>query len=435
MALVNRVQDVEIFVGWEPAASVTAPELAATWCRLELRVQGRAVTAVEDARTNSMRRGIYTSAYPLAEWIAENWWLLAAHMRPSNVPTSRWGWRNVRSQPWLRHHNFRGAGGGLPWPDLTVVPEGGLTRLLWTAGPGLADQPLTFLTSGEAMVGSADVLRALERFVGEVIARLEDVGVTSTPLQREWSMLAACDAEEAAFANAVARLGVDPFSVEDELEDDIVALAEALDEALLLELLDSAVPGSLREAALWLTSAGDQARTVGRPLPFDVASARGHVDPVSPWHTGYRLARSYRENLGLDDKDVLRLDSLVGVALLDQPSGGVRGLVVNRDDQEVGLVLPEQLHLGPASTRFAQARALGLSALTSRERLLLDPVHNDLGKVSRAFAAELLAPAAGIRSYLEALPEASSSAFEAIAGRFEASPLVIQLQYQNQIAI
>ncbi len=83
---------LQLLVDWEPAEGITAPELAATWCRLEVRVAGRVVSAVEDERTSSMRRAIFTSAYPLAEWIAENWWLLRAHVRPSTVPRGSWAW-------------------------------------------------------------------------------------------------------------------------------------------------------------------------------------------------------------------------------------------------------------------------------------------------------------------------------------------------------
>ncbi len=93
---------LQLLVDWERAEGVTSAALAATWCRLEIRVADRIVTAVEDRRTSSMRRAVYTSAYPLAEWIAENWWLLRAHVRPSAVPRESWTWPRVTLQPWLR---------------------------------------------------------------------------------------------------------------------------------------------------------------------------------------------------------------------------------------------------------------------------------------------------------------------------------------------
>jgi hypothetical protein len=89
-------------VEWEAADEVTTPELAATWCRLRINVNGTSVTSVEDTRTRNLRRGVYSSAYPLAEWIAEHWWQLITHARPSAVDRRWWSWDHVISQSSLK---------------------------------------------------------------------------------------------------------------------------------------------------------------------------------------------------------------------------------------------------------------------------------------------------------------------------------------------
>jgi hypothetical protein len=427
---------LQLLVDWEPAEGITAPELAATWCRLEVRVAGRVVSAVEDERTSSMRRAIFTSAYPLAEWIAENWWLLRAHVRPSTVPRGSWAWAFAKHQPWLRSHNIRAAGGGLPWPDLTIVSEGALTRLVWNASPGLAGQPVTFLSSGDAFLPSDDVTDVLARFVSDVIDRLDQLNVSGTVLQREWRLLADCDDDENDFAAAVARLGQDPFAADEALEDDILALAEELEPEVLAEFLDSARPTELRRAMHWLVAArGVGDRRPRPPLATAAVRPEAHGSQVgrAPWIKGYVAARAYREQLGLGVTDVVRLEDLVGTYSLDAPAGGLQGVVVVDDNADVGLVLPTEISAGPTSIRFAQARALGLSLLTDRQLLLLDPAHTDLSKKARAFAAELLAPAEGIRTYFDTLPEVTHSAFEAVGSMFEASPLLVQHQYDNQV--
>lgn len=88
----------EFKVEWQPAPGVTTPELAATWARYEIRVGNRCVTQVE-ATDGTFRRSVYGSLYPLAYWIASNWWLLTSHIRPTAVESSYWTWRNVRTQP------------------------------------------------------------------------------------------------------------------------------------------------------------------------------------------------------------------------------------------------------------------------------------------------------------------------------------------------
>lgn len=433
----GKGRGLEFHVDWESSDGVTSPELAATWCRMEVQVEGRYASAVEDQRTSSMRRGVYTSAYPLAEWVAEHWWLLRSHVRPSTVPRKSWAWANAQEQPWLQGHNLRAAGGGLPWPDLTIVPEGGVTRLVWNAGPGLSDQPVTFLTSGDSYITSNDVIDALGRFVDQVLVRLTETGLSETPLQQEWSLIAGSDVEESTFAEAVARLGQDPFDATEELADDIMSVAEALEADVLEELLDSADSSGLREAATWIQRASQVVRTVRRPSlssPLEPLQAyAGARQPSTPWDLGYAAARAYREQLGLHSREVFPTDEYVGNTSLEAPSAGVQGVVIV-DDGAVGLVLPAWMGGGDTSLRFAQARALGLSVLTQRRLLLLDPAHTDLSKTSRAFAAELLAPADGISKHLSVLPEATGPALEAVAARFDVSALLVRHQYDNQIA-
>jgi Zn-dependent peptidase ImmA (M78 family) len=55
-------------------------------------------------------------------------------------------------------------------------------------------------------------------------------------------------------------------------------------------------------------------------------------------------------------------------------------------------------------------------------------------KVARAFAAEILAPAAGIQRYLTTLGKTDDSAIEAVASRYRVLPLLVRHQYDNQIA-
>ncbi len=320
----------------------------------------------------------------------------------------------------------------MPWPDLTIVPEGAVTRLVWTAGAGLVDQPVAFLASGDAYLAADGVTDALARFVDQVLVRLTEAGVSDTVLQQEWQLVADGDAEANDFAAAVARLGSDPFDVPDALADDVLALAEELEPAVLAEFLDSARPAEIRRALHWLQRARTDVVKRARPglqLPVDWRRSFSASPPQrTPWATGYTVARAYREQLTLGPRDGFPAEDLVATTSLDASAGGLQGLVAVAERTQVGLVLPAELRFGPASVRFAQARALALSLLTDRELLLLDPAHTDLSKTARAFAAESLAPAEGIRDYLAVLPEVTTSALEAVAGYYDVSPLLVQHQ-------
>jgi len=417
---------------WEPAEGVAAPELAATWCRLELTLGEQTVTTVEDRRTASVRRGVYTSAYPLAEWVAEHWWQLRGHLRPSTVPRALWTWRGIGLRPWLRAHNLRAAGSGMPWPDLTLVPEGSLTRVVWFSSGEDDTTPLRYLTSGDVYVPSDQVIDALSRFVDLVSGRLYERGITGTRLQQEWQLLRSTDAEEGAFSAAAARLGLDPYDVDETLADDIVALADVLEPELLAELLDSAHLDGLRAARAWIEHARAVAMLLPRaPLPSVYRADRDREG--LPWTAGYDAARAYRAQLGLDPQQRMVVKQLVGTATTARrPSGGLQGMVVAPGDHRVGLVLPGDRTPGATSLRFAQARALGASLLSERTVMLLDPTATDFARTVRAFAAELLAPAEGIGTYLKKA-ETTTAAFEALATHYGVSPLLVQHQYDNQL--
>lgn len=436
MAAVTETDGLALHIEWETAHGVTAAELAATWCRLEIRVGTRTVTAVEDSRSSTIRRSVYTSAYPLAEWIAEHWWSLRSHVRPSALPRSAWTWSRRPEQPWLGRHNLRAAGGGMPWPDLTIVPEGSTTRLVWNASRPTALGAVDFLTSGDVFLPSAAVMDSLGRFVETVLLRLDEAGVSETPLQQEWALLQSSDDDENAFAAALARLGGDPFDVPSDLADDVISISEEVDEGFLHEFLDSAVASEVSTAWTWVGRA--RASAVGRPRPrldTPIEWLQSHLDSQAsqPWSIGYAVAQAYRRQLELAELEVFAPDEYVATTTVDAPAGGLQGLVGVQGGEAVSLVLPAELSWSATSKRFAQARSLALSLLTSRDLLLLDPAATDLAKASRACAAELLAPAGGIADYLSALPDITSAALEAVAARFDVSPLLVQHQVENQL--
>lgn len=431
MAEVTTRARFTIDVDWQSAEDGVARELSATWCSLQIWIGDECVTRV-DAEDSGVRRAVNTSAYPLAEWIAYNWWALGQETSPSATPSSSWTWSRLPVSPWLVRHNLRAAGAGMPWPDLTLVPEGATTALSWTRGPGVANQPVRFIETGFAHVDSEEVQRALRRFVQQVIDRLDEIQL-STLLHKEWVATLALDEDEASFARAAAKLGLDPFSVPASIAADLIAVSKDLDPALLDEFLDSADPTNLPAAVYWLrrartSIAGLQHRS--QPIS-DLRNALSTAHAMLPYQRGYELARAVREQAPSKASDRFKVEAFVGQTSINDPTAGLRGFVGIDKTDHVGLVVPSQLSSN--AQRFSQARALGLALSGSRTEYLLDPSHTDLMKLSRAFAAELLAPAKGIVALLAPLRGASDDAFEAVANQLDVSPLLVKLQYENQI--
>lgn len=438
--------DIDIRIEWLDAPGVSTPELAATWARYELWVDGRCATHVE-AEDGTLRRSVYGSLYPLAEWIASNWWILVSHIRPSAVETRYWTWPNVRTHPWLAQHNFRGAGDGMTWPNLTLVAEGAVTHISWVSDTDRAFRHVRFASNGVAFVRSSVAAEGLARVVDHVLERLAEEGLPKTRLAEDWDAVARMDDEEREFCQTVAKLGVDPYTVNEETAADVIKIASSLPPDLVSDFFDSADTSGLTRAAEWTeramtlaSRASGKAKNSLQSL-HEAASTRsaaavsetGAVADIDrPWLLGYEIARSVRSNLGVSEKEHFDPAPWVGASELSAPSNGIQG-VATVDNDRCGVVLDRPL--GVSAARFGQARALGRALWSPQKKcFILSLAHSHDEKVARAFAAELLAPASGVRQSLDTIGKSDDAAMDAVARHYRVSPLLVRHQYDNQIA-
>jgi hypothetical protein len=433
----------EVRIEWLEAPGVTTPELAATWARYEIWLDGRCVTQVE-TMDGTFRRSVYGSLYPLAYWIATNWWLLISHIRPSAVDTHYWTWRNVRSYPWLAQHNFRGAGDGMAWPDLTLVPEGAISHIVWKQDYQRNSTPVRFASDGSGYIRVDELRAELAAIVDHVLERLSEAGLPKTPLAEEWSEIAKADDQEQEFCRTTARMGMDPYSVNDDTADVIVNIADQLPAEIADDFFDSADVTALADAADWTrramlvseraaARAANTLQDIYRVVPAKTTSPTGTMDAERPWALGYAMARQLRHELAVKDTDQFDVSPWVGVGDVAALSHGIYGFASVTKDR-CGVVLGNR-GLGATATRFGLARALGrIVTQPGQRQFVLSTARSHDERVARAFAAELLAPAEGIRQTLESIGKTDDSALEAVAQRFRVSPLVVRHQYDNQIA-
>jgi len=69
------------------------------------------VTQLIDGRSRALREAVYGPLYPLAEWVAMNWWSLRHEVETSQ--TGRW-------RTYAKRHSLRAVGEGFALPDLRV---------------------------------------------------------------------------------------------------------------------------------------------------------------------------------------------------------------------------------------------------------------------------------------------------------------------------
>jgi hypothetical protein len=430
---------------WEPSESVRAPELAATWARIEIWAGLDCVSLVEDRESGSSRRSIYCPLYPLAEWIAYNWWSLQADARPARQFGLRSGSMfasHSAGAAALRRHSIRASGDGFLWPDLVIVPEGKQARLAWRREPAsLTGRMVRFLTQGDTLVDRDAAINELGLVVSGVLTRLAEQGVVETPLQKEWQEIQNSDPDEVAYCLAAARLGLDPYSEAVPYEEAIIRASEVFSGRLLEDFLDGVDPGSIDADLYWLeaarkiisqsnrTAQGEAVRTLRK----EITALVGYPASAShPWETGWRQARILRNTLGMDVAEPFDLGSFI--TSVDRKVGD-RGLLAvgAAADQSDPVVVTGQRR--PAdSRRFTLARALWHYFWDSETFFIVTTAYTDLQKVERAFAAELLAPADGIAELLTSRPEAASPEdLDQLAHEFRVSSMVVEHQLQNQL--
>src|SRR5664279_4444172 len=356
-------------VQWEEAEEVSSPELAATWARFIIFVGGDCLTVIEDTLASGYRNSIDVSVYPLAEWVADNWWFLTtpqagrgAESAGISMPSNR-ALNEKRSR-----YSLASAGDGFPWPSLMLLPETGSYLLAQSVHRDRL-QRVRFIMSGQYIVDFQETVYTLERFVDSVVRRLEDHGVEHTRLQVEWLAIQATPEGERDFCHAAAALGVDPYSANDQLADQILQASERVqDQQLLLDLLAGVGVSQLASGIEWLSSGlrALNARAPGAPsaqlihLTETVGAqlAGTHHDLVAnvPWETGYIRGRRTRDELSLDP--TMRFDLSPYVSLLNidlQSPGLVEGLARTGD---VAPVTVTSRRRSGQSKRFVQARVL-----------------------------------------------------------------------------
>ncbi|MGH3772699.1 MAG: ImmA/IrrE family metallo-endopeptidase [Pseudonocardiaceae bacterium] len=413
---------------------VKAPEHAATWARIKMSVGPDCLTLVEDRDSGSSRRSIFAPLYPLAEWVVYNWWFLLYHSRParSRLDLLALGRRD--------RHCVRAAGDGFLWPNLLIIPEGRETRLLWYRDREFGEfARIRYLSEGEGTRRTGEVERALTVLVTSVLDRLVEQGVTGTPLEKEWSALIALERDEREYCIAAAKLGLDPFSEAGEFEESIIESAQSLPQEVLGEFFDSVDPSLIPQAVEWIIDATLQAERLADASSDQIRLARDALATISardvdvPWLLGWRQARAARLSLGLADDSSIDMEGFVPLESRVGVDPNVQAVGVAPVDSG-RLAVVSGRPLVPSSRRFIQGRALWHRIARDEPTFLITTSYTHLQKAERAFAAEFLAPAEGIRSQLGVSPgDATQEDLGSVAEYFGVSPLVIEHQIENQL--
>ena len=429
------MQRLRFEIDWVDAEQINGPELSATWASLRICAGDSVITRVLDERAKTVRDFVYVPLYPLAEWLATNWWFLTQEI---NNPAKE------GDPAFHRRHALSASREGYAFPDLEVFASGGWTRLAWkqSISPWIK---VEFLDQGEIQIDSSEFRDACAGVVDQVIRRLVSFDIEETFLQEEWAAVQAADRDESEFCATAAGLGLDPYALDDAKRALVLELAEKLSGAVLEEAVAALDPQTLRTGCSAITGAIAGAKSNGLLLErLGLIHQKVHPDEgaarLHPWTAGYDLARRLRKALELDGTPLATMPQLAEVIgetpeLLDRvtkPVGLhgaalVDGVIAWKDDQSPAFGFRQ---LGEHSRRFHFCRALAEVLAAPRTDTLLTKANSERQQRNRAFAAEFLAPSLGLQERISG-QTVDGDQIDELADEFGVSSRVIEHQVQN----
>ena len=436
---------------WLDAPGVKDQVLARTWARLEMQLVDdgsptRWLTLCVRTKYDSVQRGVYGSLFPLADWIVENWWfLLHEPLRVSEYRSGRTNAVDDQQRLWIRRHNLLAAREGGALPDLTIYRDGTDSVVCWAPDPELdeAVRRTRFISgAGSVRIKRRDLETSLYHLVEAVLERLDrSSDEDAQRLRANWQAIGESLERESDLCASSATLGLDPYDP-DELTPELVDLLEhavaAQPPLLKSDLLEASSGKTLGRDLDWTTAAASKLNGIAGETKN--LQELGSIPRAAP-QVGYQMARAYRQDFDIPDGPiddvVVLLHHRCGwplepevilegprnpsrLAMVGKDRGGHPRLVVNRSRHET-------------SRRFRIARGLYfLSSADHPNTRLITGAHTWDQRASRAFAAELLAPAAAVHAEI-ADDEISDELIDDLASKFNVSSWVIEYQLTNVI--
>lgn len=435
---------IRFLMEWQDAPGVRDVVLARTWCRLVIEIDGRLVTQAVHGPSESLRGGVYGSAFPLCRWLVENWWFLLneAYRFPARFSSSELA-REPRDRAWVQRHSLLAAQEGYALPDLTLFRDEQRIIARWTPDGRASTHPaLRFVGEGETQINVADAEHGVAEAIRAVVDRLDGVDVPEVAaLRQDWAEIEGATEQERRLCEWSACLGLDPYDGEeltDDLEKTLRESVAALDTSLRHDFLDAAQPQTLPRDLNWIHEAEALAASAGKGRNSqDVSCENGSATAHG---FGYECATALRQSMlpanvhdpiGDLDEMLVRLgwaQCPSRTLELDAESPLEAALTQSAEGAPVAIVGDA----GTDANRFRIARSAFLHhfAPSGRtHRRLVTEAHTWEQRASRAFAAELLAPAAGLARHLGR--KASPLQTDELAHRFGVSSEAVRRQIEN----
>jgi hypothetical protein len=421
------MSNLQFQFSWQDPGRLQGPELAATYAQFKLLVGDANLTECVDEYSKSIQEDIVVPLYPLAEWFTLNWWSL-------------WH-KTFDAKSNSKHYSMRHAGEGFALPDFSLISD---HAVISVKARSYYHSPakIKFLNSIQKPLDLLpdDVKAEVARLIEAVVGRLSEKNIRGTALQQEWEIIEEIEANpnspQHLFCQYSAQMGLDPFRIESSTAGSIEKAIEFLPGPVQPDFFSEASATGIEPLFDSLS------RFYDRPTNIELNLQQAAKYSTSkPWQEGYSLAARFRDFIELDISSKFsspedlrdRLgNSFARIDLDTIDAEGVAAAVKHKGNgshQFVCALKPGR----PDSQTFALARATGeifYEQCQPVPKLLTRSLGRANQKRSRAFAAELLAPASEIKKHL---PDRQIEMEDVltIAEHFQVSSWVVEHQIRN----
>ena len=412
---------------WVDAGPSPDVVMRRTMARFSIEVDGKTLTAVRDRQSRRYRKQIVVPLFSVANWLVDNWWYL--WHEPADIQNLKPGFED--------RHNLAYAGHGFLLPKLTIAPLSDRIHLVSTPWEPVHSS-ISFIEDMDAYVEAEELQMEFQRLINSVLRRLEpfDDNEDKIQLSKAWHAINELDAKELEFSRAAAMCGIDPFDVEDSTSEAIIEFWESTQPSIREEALAASNVQSLSQLSHWIRGTVNDLATTGEingwnRIRDEIRNEVSDSHTKEPWKRGYYLAQSVREILDIG-QNKFQFKSEGPLAIYhkerESPSQGIEGLVASATP---ACITAPRNHSN--SKRFLLARALGEFVGCQEPCLgILGTLQNDRQARSRAFAAELLAPAELLYSrYMDS--DAPQDEVDELSRAFDVSIWVIEHQIENYV--
>lgn len=432
-----------ILCEWIDRQGVFLDEYEATFSRFYLLSNDVSLTQVRDTEQNS-RHYIHIPAYPVAEWLAFNWWSLFHEVEN---PLKR-------KQELFSRHNLLSGSDGYAVPNIMFYPQGDTIEILCSernndfSGLIFENKNQIFSFPYETMQNS------FSAFIEVTINRLKEKNILNTRLEKRWNLITHLSAEEECFATICGMLGLDPFAVDSDISEKIVNIYEKLHNDTIEDFFSMATVDNIVEQEKINRKFFDTARPqtelseLARFKAFITKNSRRkqEQDCLKPWERGYSFARACRKYFDISKvistpSDLLTILGTASDKIQNiykevnyRPGGKViRNIIFSSFRHEEGKLGFSLLKASSQQQNFYLARAIYTYLASNDTYRIITPAYTASQQESRAFGAEFLVPSAQLRKKLRNRKTLIVEDIEELAQEYNVSPEIIRYQIKNHI--